>query len=761
MNHRRNTRYRLAAAVAVTLAVTAGTTATAAPTPPAFSTTAGAKQGTGRQDALTMPAGTRVVSNGTTGFLASHREGTTSVYTWTLHESGAQTRLPGQSYAGINGTDIVIRASDNTRTYIDMSTGTELTTFDIGALGGTYTTHLYLDTGLVASTTVDNVREPHLFSRDEQGGLIDRKVTGLPAEATYLRFESGMPGTFLVHYLTRAGGVDRFRVALVDTASASVVETYDTLKTTDRTASAVSPTHVAWTEWDTHYGATLAVVRRGGTEIRRTPIGEALRGTTVRLMGDWVAVGATNGGEATTTRVLTAADYRLTAHPLDGGDPVPLLDHVANTAQSPDGDLIATGGTVEKGEGLYRIALDPATGKPTASLLVTTGVPTALTLTAENPPPSGVFDLDRNGGSLNASWMFSRHNASVSLVLTHTASGRQWSSTVAMVSPTIPFPFTWKGIFSKDRLPAYNGDYTWNMTAKPANGIGPDVVRTGGFTLTRAPEPHDFNDNGSPDLLVRNSTGHLTAFDGGHVLALPETSVYQPSVLGTGWNTYDLITATGDIGGTTAGDLVGRDKTGLLWLHQGNGKGLLPRMKVGGGWQIYNRLTAGSDLTGDGRPDLLATDTAGVLWLYKATGTATAPFAQRVKLGGGWGAYNEITATGDIGGAPAGDLVARDKDGVLWLYLGKGDGTFAPRTRIGSGWKAYTKLIGIGDTDGDGKNDLVAYDEKSAPHSNLYVYKATGNWRAPFATGQPLINHDMYYRGSDGLGLATGGHRVY
>ncbi|MFF3838290.1 hypothetical protein [Streptomyces sp. NPDC001930] len=86
----------------------------------------------------------------------------------------------------------------------------------------------------------------------------------------------------------------------------------------------------------------------------------------------------------------------------------------------------------------------------------------------------------------------------------------------------------------------------------------------------------------------------------------------------------------------------------------------------------------------------MATDKSGDLWLYQATGNAKAPFTTRKRIGGGWSVYNRITATGNIGGSPAGDLVARGTSGVLWLYLGKADGTFAGRTRIGGGWNTYT-----------------------------------------------------------------------
>ncbi|WP_435975486.1 FG-GAP repeat domain-containing protein [Streptomyces sp. Qhu_M48] len=151
---------------------------------------------------------------------------------------------------------------------------------------------------------------------------------------------------------------------------------------------------------------------------------------------------------------------------------------------------------------------------------------------------------------------------------------------------------------------------------------------------------------------------------------------------------------------------------------------------MGGGWNTYTRFTGGSDLTGDGRADLVATDKAGDLWLYRSTGgSPAAPFEKRRKIGHGWGIYNQITATGNIGGGPAGDLVARDTAGVLWLYLGRGDGTFAPRTRIGGGWNAYTDTVGIGDGNDDGRPDLLAY----GPGGTAYLYAGTGDFKAPFA----------------------------
>ncbi|MFJ5708658.1 FG-GAP repeat domain-containing protein [Streptomyces sp. NPDC093105] len=96
--------------------------------------------------------------------------------------------------------------------------------------------------------------------------------------------------------------------------------------------------------------------------------------------------------------------------------------------------------------------------------------------------------------------------------------------------------------------------------------------------------------------------------------------------------------------------------------------------------------------------------------------------------GGGWGIHNDVTVAGDPGGAATGDVVARDGDGVPWPYPGRGDGTFAGRQRIGGGRQTYTHLIGAGDADGDGRADPLGLGARSG----VWLYRGTGDWRAPF-----------------------------
>lgn len=87
----------------------------------------------------------------------------------------------------------------------------------------------------------------------------------------------------------------------------------------------------------------------------------------------------------------------------------------------------------------------------------------------------------------------------------------------------------------------------------------------------------------------------------------------------------------------------------------------------------------------------MARDTSGNLWLYKGTGNAAAPWAARIKVGGGWNTYNAFAAVGDITGDGHADLVARDSGGTLWLYKGTGSASapYAAKVRIGSGWNVY------------------------------------------------------------------------
>ncbi len=138
--------------------------------------------------------------------------------------------------------------------------------------------------------------------------------------------------------------------------------------------------------------------------------------------------------------------------------------------------------------------------------------------------------------------------------------------------------------------------------------------------------------------------------------------------------------------------------------------------------------------------------------LYSGTGSATAPFAPAVHTsvnsdasapsgrehmnqtqtqtrtsGRRLAAALLTLSTVNTAGLTAGDLLTRDTSGVLWLHLGKGDGTFAPRVRVGGGWGVFSQLVGAGDLNNDGRADLIGYGS-----GGTWAYLGTGNTTAPF-----------------------------
>ncbi|MER7764056.1 FG-GAP-like repeat-containing protein [Streptomyces sp. NPDC097619] len=189
--------------------------------------------------------------------------------------------------------------------------------------------------------------------------------------------------------------------------------------------------------------------------------------------------------------------------------------------------------------------------------------------------------------------------------------------------------------------------------------------------------------------------------------------------------TFVDVVPTGDLGGEELTDIATVSSDGRLTVYTA----LLDRTTrprwTGRGWQVYNRVMGAGDLTRDGRPDLLARTHSGELYLYKGTGKiSTAPFAGRVKVGSGWGIYDQVVTVNDADGDTIGDLVARSLDGVLWFYKGTGSAgaPFKPRVKIGKGWNAYNQIIGADDMNDDGRGDLLA----RKPDGKLVHYLSTG-----------------------------------
>ncbi|MBM9624352.1 FG-GAP repeat domain-containing protein [Streptomyces zhihengii] len=733
---------RVSAAIATVLAVTLGAgalsvPATAAPLPATVADEAGT-----RQAPVSYPEDGFFTAAGKTGFLTSERS-PSQKFRWTRFADGSSTMLDA-SVADSTGTDVIMTGMGQSlpRSLVvklhDMAAGGSTVTIDLGPLNGVYVQAVSKDTVLAEFPKADGTVELRLVTRTGDT-VTQRKVEGIPAGASSIAATPARDGSVLVDYYLGSGTPTQWRsqFAVVDLAAAKVVSTHETDGNSyGRWAGALSATHLAWAA---EGGTYVTVDRATGAESRIDIDFDFYEGdrSVVALLGSWAMYGtpATLAGNGTgDTRKLIP----LTAKSLTSGETVELLDYVEDVKPGADNTLLARGGTVEQGEGLYRI-FQGADGTPAAELVASTGEPTQLVYLGQQIPPT--VDVT---SPISLKWKLSRENADVDLTIRHRATGEVFEKTLHLYSESAGseyyygdgvFGIRWEQIEAVTGKEAEAGEYEWSFVARPQNGVGPAVEASGSFVGAKGlPTAHDLDWNGTPDLLARDAQGGLwqldTRYDATQKTLVPQ---YGPDVVGPGWGIYDRIETVGGIG-SGAADFVARDKSGVLWLYDVTGNGYATkwaaRKSLGGGWNTYTHITGGSDLNSDGRPDLVTADTAGVLWMHPGTGDVSAPFGARQKIGnGGWGIYNQITATGDIGGAPGGDLVARDKDGVLWLYLGKGDGTFAARTQIGGGWQAYTDTIGIGDANDDGHPDLYAY----GPGNKSWYYAGTGAWRTPFA----------------------------
>ncbi|MEU0372733.1 VCBS repeat-containing protein [Streptomyces sp. NPDC006283] len=210
------------------------------------------------------------------------------------------------------------------------------------------------------------------------------------------------------------------------------------------------------------------------------------------------------------------------------------------------------------------------------------------------------------------------------------------------------------------------------------------ISDTGGWKGARITVASSLDDDSYADLLqIYDGALYNYGVEGG------------PAYIGSGWNQFNTVLGAGDLSGDGKGDLLTRNSAGELFLYRGNGQGtgFAARQKVGSGWGQFNVLTGAGDISGDGRADLIARAKDGKLYLYEGTGSASAPFKAKKLIGSGWGQYNKFAALADMTGDGRADLVARAVDGTLYRYDADGKGNFKPKAKIGTGWGTYSSLF--------------------------------------------------------------------
>nr|WP_063782334.1 VCBS repeat-containing protein [Streptomyces vietnamensis] len=248
----------------------------------------------------------------------------------------------------------------------------------------------------------------------------------------------------------------------------------------------------------------------------------------------------------------------------------------------------------------------------------------------------------------------------------------------------------------------------WTYVA-PSSGTAPTVFDTSGTVLDLDLVPlGDQTGNGKPEVLSLTATGSLQLY----VDATSTTGSFAWS--GSGWNIYNKVFSPGDVDGDGKADLLARQYNGELYFYRWTGNATAPfagRVKVGSGWGAYDQLVGLGDNDGDGKGDLLTRDTAGKVYFYGSTGSTAAPFKPRKELGGGWNIYNQIVAADDVNADGRADLLARDQSGALWGYNGRGNGTFETRVKLTGSWLNVDQFGGAGNIPAAGKTAFLARDK--------------------------------------------------
>ncbi|NGN91814.1 hypothetical protein G5C66_03540 [Nocardioides sp. KC13] len=194
------------------------------------------------------------------------------------------------------------------------------------------------------------------------------------------------------------------------------------------------------------------------------------------------------------------------------------------------------------------------------------------------------------------------------------------------------------------------------------------------------------------------------------------------------------ITATGNIGGTSANDLVGKNAKGYLVRYTGNGAGGFTRVGTTRSLSGFDKLAATGDVNKDGKRDLIGRK-SGALYYFKGSGSGT--FGSPVKLATqspSWSSLVQISGYGDFTGDGRGDLIGRDSSNRGWIYPASGSGFGKP---LGPYADVNRTLIGAVNLVGNSLPDLMM---KSG--STLYVKPNSGrvSLAAPVDSGITLTS---------------------
>ncbi|MFG3686021.1 trypsin-like serine protease [Micromonospora sp. NPDC047740] len=220
------------------------------------------------------------------------------------------------------------------------------------------------------------------------------------------------------------------------------------------------------------------------------------------------------------------------------------------------------------------------------------------------------------------------------------------------------------------------------------------IIGSGWGSFKRVFRVYNWNGDNKPSIMAVNTANELWIYntDGaGKFLG-------SPKLIGTGWGGFTALMVTNNWLGNNRPSLMVRNSKGELIRYTSNGQGGWDNPKgtlIGTGWNTFNLFLTPGAWKGDGLEVLIGRTSVGELKLYQSNGTGGWTNPKGTLIGTGWGGFKNILTPGDWNGDNMVDMLGVDGTNSMRIYTTDGHGKWIDGRGqvIATGWGSYNLVF--------------------------------------------------------------------